>query len=412
MTTDQSPARPILQTIPLVILAGCLIALINFGPRSIMGFFLTPMSNEFGWDREVFALAIAIQNLLWGIGQPFAGILADRFGTARVLTGGAAVYAVGLALMASSSDPSSLQMTAGVLIGLGVAGSAFLLVMASFARLLPDNLRTIGFGLATAAGSLGQFLFAPLGQGFIAAYGWQTTLLILAAVVLVIPVLSFVLRGKPDPVPVVADKKDQTVREAITEAFRHNSYRLLVSGFFVCGFQVAFITVHLPPYLGDIGVPVIYGGYAIGLIGLFNIFGSITSGVLSGHMPRRIILAGLYLLRSLVILIFLLVPVSVTSVLVFSAVIGFLWLSTVPPTQQIVIGMFGTRYVATLFGFVFFSHQVGSFLGVWLGGRLYDIYGSYDGVWWISVILGVFAAIVHLPINEGSVNRQPAPATV
>ncbi len=411
MTTDRSLVRPFLQTIPLVILAGCVISMINFGPRSIMGFFLTPMSNEFGWDREVFALAIAIQNLLWGIGQPFVGMLADRFGTARVLSGGAVVYAIGLALMASSSDPLSLQMTAGVLIGLGVSGSAFLLVLAAFARLLPENLRTIGYGLGTAAGSLGQFVFAPLGQGFISAYGWQATLLIMAAVVMIVPVLSFVMRGRPKAVPVAADTSDQTVREAVSEALGHNSYRLLLAGFFVCGFQVAFITVHLPPYLSDIGVPVIYGGYAIGLIGLFNIFGSITSGVLSGLMQRRIILSSLYLLRSLVILIFLLYPVSVTSVLVFSAVIGFLWLSTVPPTQQIVTIMFGTRYVATLFGIVFFSHQVGSFLGVWLGGRLYDVYGSYDGVWWISVILGIFAAIVHMPIRERPIAREPVPAT-
>ncbi len=414
MTQDQQRdlVRPFLQTIPLIILAGSLIALINFGPRSIMGFFLTPMSNEFGWNREVFALAIAIQNLVWGVGQPVAGMLADRFGVARVLVGGAVIYAVGLALMATSSDPLSLQMTAGVLIGIGVAGSAFLLVLAAFARLLPENMRTIGYGIATAAGSLGQFLFAPLGQSFIAAYGWQTTLFILAVIVMTIPALSFVLRGKPAAQPVTAGQRDQSIFQALREAFGHHSYRLLVAGFFVCGFQVAFITVHLPPYLSDIGVPVIYGGYAIGLIGLFNIFGSITSGILSGRMSRRIILAGLYLLRSLVILIFLLVPVSIASVLVFSAVIGFLWLSTVPPTQQLVAIMFGTRYVATLFGFVFFSHQVGSFLGVWLGGRLYDTYGSYDGVWWISVALGVFAALVHLPIAERPVDRaQPAAGT-
>ncbi len=231
MTTDRSLVRPFLQTIPLVILAGCVISMINFGPRSIMGFFLTPMSNEFGWDREVFALAIAIQNLLWGIGQPFVGMLADRFGTARVLSGGAVVYAIGLALMASSSDPLSLQMTAGVLIGLGVSGSAFLLVLAAFARLLPENLRTIGYGLGTAAGSLGQFVFAPLGQGFISAYGWQATLLIMAAVVMIVPVLSFVMRGRPKAVPVAADTSDQTVREAVSEALGHNSYRLLLAGF-------------------------------------------------------------------------------------------------------------------------------------------------------------------------------------
>ncbi|MHA1549322.1 MAG: MFS transporter [Alphaproteobacteria bacterium] len=409
MTEQQKTiARPFLQSMPLVILAGSLIAMINFGPRSAMGLFLTPISNEFGWDREIFALAIAFQSLAWGAGQPIAGMLADRFGVARVLIGGAAIYAVGLALMATTSDPVELQFTAGLLIGLGVAGSAFLVVLAAFARLLPENMRTIGYGVATAAGSLGQFLFAPLGQSFIAAYGWQTTLLILAVFVMTIPLFAFVLRGKPDAAPVAAGQDDQSMWQALREAFGHTSYRLLVSGFFVCGFQVAFITVHLPPYLGDIGVPAIYGGYAIGLIGLFNIFGSITSGVLTGLMSRRIILAGLYLARSLIILVFLLVPVSVVSVLVFSAAIGFLWLSTVPPTQQLVVIMFGTRYVATLFGFVFFSHQVGSFLGIWLGGRLYDTFGSYDGVWWISIALGVFAALAHIPIVERAIDRPAA----
>ena len=398
-------SRRVLHAVPLVILAGCLIAMINFGPRSIMGFFLTPMSNDFGWNREVFAFAIALQNLAWGIGQPFVGIIADRFGTARVLSIGAVIYAAGLALMATSTDPLSLQMTAGVLIGLGVAGSAFLLVLAAFARLLPENMRTLGYGLGTAAGSLGQFVFAPLGQGFISAYGWQTTLLILAAIVMAIPLLATVLRGRPEADPTVGGGRDQSVPEALREAFTHNSYRLLVAGFFVCGFQVMFITVHLPPYLSDIGVPVIYGGYAIGLIGLFNIFGSITSGYLTGFMQRRYLLAGLYIVRSLAIVVFLLVPVSIPSVLIFAAVMGFLWLSTVPPTQQLVVVMFGTRYVATLFGFVFFSHQVGSFLGVWLGGRLYDIYGSYDAVWWIAVVLGLFAAAVHMPIVERRVDR-------
>jgi MFS family permease len=406
MTIVKPPlARPILQSIPVIIVAGCIVAAVNSGPRSTMGFFLTPISSEHGWGREAFALAIAIQNLVWGIGQPFAGMIADKYGTARVLTGGALFYALGLVLMANTSDPLSLQFTAGLVIGIGVAGSAFLMVLAAFARLLPENLRTIGFGLGTAAGSIGQFIFAPLGQGFIAAYGWQTTLLMMAAIVLVIPPLAFFIRGKPAPVPVRPGEKDQSLMAAMREAFSHRSYRLLVAGFFVCGFQIAFITVHLPPYLADIGMPAMIGGYAIGLIGLFNIFGSITSGVLTGHLPKRFILAVLYLTRSAAIAVFILLPPSVPSVLIFSAVMGFLWLSTVPPTQQLVVVMFGTRYMATLFGFVFFSHQLGSFFGVWLGGLLYDIYGSYDPVWWLAVGLGVFAAVVHLPIAEHQVKR-------
>ncbi len=406
MTTDRSaPAHGLLQSIPFVIAAGCIISAVGFGPRSTMGFFLTPITNEYGWGREVFALAIAIQNLIWGIGQPFVGMLADRYGTARVLSGGALVYALGLALMAHSGTPVALQLTAGVLVGVGIAGSAFLLVMAAFARLLPASMRTIGFGLGTAAGSVGQFIFAPLGQGFITAYGWQTSLILMAGIVMVVPVLAFVMRGRPEAVPVSHGQADQTIMAALREAFSHGSYRLLVAGFFVCGFQIAFITVHLPPYLIDVGIPAMYGAYAVGLIGLANIVGSITSGVLCGRMERRHILIGLYLTRSALIAIFILLPPSIPSTLIFSALIGFLWLSTVPPTQQIVAVMFGTRYMATLFGFVFFSHQVGSFLGVWLGGYLYDTTGSYTIVWWLCVALGVASALVHMPIDERAVER-------
>lgn len=404
MTTAMA-ARPFLRSVPIIILAGCAIAAINFGPRSTMGFFLTPMSGEHGWGREIFALAIAIQNLVWGAAQPFSGMVADRYGTARVLTAGAVVYALGLFLMARTTDPLALQFTAGVLLGLGISGSAFVLVLAAFARLLPEEMRTFAYGLGTAAGSLGQFIFAPLGQAFISSYGWQMALIIMAAIVLAVPLLSTVLKGKPTAAPTMMGRKDQSIREALSEAFGHRSYQLLVAGFFVCGFQVAFITVHLPPYLADIGIPPLYGGYALALIGFFNILGSISAGVLSGRMPKRWILSGLYFLRAVVIAVFVLLPPSVPSVLVFSAVMGFLWLSTVPPTQALVAVMFGTRYMATLFGFVFFSHQVGSFFGVWLGGKLFDATGSYDGVWWLSVLLGLFAAVVHLPIIERPVPR-------
>lgn len=404
MTTSAIP-KPFLQSIPVVIVAGCLIAVLNGGPRSTMGFFLTPMSSEHGWGREIFALAIAIQNLAWGIGQPFAGMLSDRLGTARVLIGGSLLYALGLVLMANTSDPVTLQLTAGILIGLGIAGSAFMLVMAAFGRLLPEHMRPLAYGLGVSGSSIGQFIFAPLGQAFIQEYGWQSALVIMAAFVLAIPALSYVLRGKPAAMAVAPGRSDQSIPEALREAFTHRSYRLLVLGFFVCGFQVAFIMIHLPPYLADAGIPPAYGGYALALIGLFNIVGSIGTGVLSGHMPRRWILAAIYSGRSLVILGFILVPISVASVLVFSVLMGVLWLSTVPPTQQLVAIMFGTRYMATLFGFAFLSHQVGSFLGVWLGGFLYDRTGSYDIVWWLSVALGIFAAIVHLPIVEKQVPR-------
>jgi MFS family permease len=405
MTSIDSVAKPLARSIPLILITGSLVSILSFGPRSTMGFFLTPMTTEFGWSRETFALAIALQNLVWGIAQPFVGILADKYGTARVLAGGALFYALGLALMALTSDAVVLQFTAGVLVGLGIAGSAFLLVTSAFARLLPASLRTTGFGIGTAAGSLGQFIFAPLGQGLIHGYGWQAALFVMAALMLATPFLAFALRGKPAAQAVRAGEKDQSVIEALREAFGHRSYRLLVAGFFVCGFQIAFITVHLPPYLSDIGIPAVYGGYAVALIGLFNIIGAFSSGVLSGRLPRRIMLVWLYLTRAVVITVFMLVPPSVPSVLIFSAVMGLLWLSTVPPTQQLVVVMFGTRYLATLFGFVFLSHQIGSFFGVWLGGFLYDHTGSYDIVWWMSVVLSIFAAIVHMPIKETGVAR-------
>jgi predicted MFS family arabinose efflux permease len=411
--TDTAPAaRPPLQSsIPVILAAGCVIAILSFGPRSTMGFFLTPMTRDFGWSRETFALAIALQNLVWGAAQPFVGILADKFGTARVISGGAILYGLGLALMARTTDPVVFQFTAGVLIGLGIAGSAFLLVTSAFARLLPASMRTIGFGIGTAAGSVGQFIFAPLGQGFISAYGWQTALTIMATFMVATPFLAYFIRGKPVAQPTRAGEKDQSVPEALREAFSHGSYRLLVAGFFVCGFQIAFITVHLPPYLADSGIPPTYGSYAIALIGLFNIAGSLSSGVLSGRMPKRWLLSAIYFARALLIAVFVILPPSVPSVLIFSALIGVLWLSTVPPTQQLVVVMFGTRYLATLFGFVFFSHQVGSFFGVWLGGILYDRTGSYDVVWWLSVALGIFAGIVHLPIKEVGVAR-PVPAVL
>ena len=406
MTTLSMPgAVAFRRSVPMIVAAGCLIGAVSFGPRSTMGFFLTPMTSENGWSRETFALAIAIQNLVWGAGQPIAGMIADKFGTARVLSGGALIYALGLALMSQTADAVALQLTAGVLIGLGIAGSAFVLVLAAFARLLPERMRSLAFGMGTAAGSVGQFIFAPLGQGFIQHYGWHTALLVMAAIMLVVPFLSSALGGKPNAAPVGRSEADQSIPEALREAFRHRSYQLLVAGFFVCGFQLAFVTVHLPAYLADLGVPAVYGGYALALIGGFNIIGSLTSGVLSGRMPRRILLAMVYFLRSLIVVFFVLTPASPASVLIFSASMGFLWLSTVPPTQQLVAIMFGTRYMATLFGFVFLSHQLGSFLGVWLGGRLYDATGSYDVVWWLSAALGIFAAIVHLPIRETGVAR-------
>lgn len=403
MTTAPSRAAPAVPP-AVIVVCGCLVAILTFGPRSTMGFFLTPMTTANGWSREVFALAIALQNLMWGLGQPFAGMIADRFGTWRVLTAGALLYALGLVTMAYTTDPVGLQFTAGVLLGLGIAGSAFFMVLAAFARLLPASFRGTAYGLGTAAGSMGQLLFAPIGLGVIDRYGYQNALLVLACLMAVVPLLAIPLKGKPAAGGGVGGR-DQTIREALAEAFGHRSYWLLISGFFVCGFHVAFVTTHLPPYIVDKGLDASWGAWALGLIGLFNIAGALIAGQLSNRMPKRYILSTIYFGRAVAYGLFWLLPTSPTTVLLFSAAAGFLWLSTVPPTQGLVGVMFGTRYIAMLSGIVFFSHQIGAFLGVWLGGRLYDATHSYDGVWILGVLLGIFAGIVHLPIRETAVPR-------
>jgi MFS family permease len=392
----------------VILVCGCLIAILTFGPRSTMGFFLTPMTTANGWSREAFALAIAVQNLMWGIGQPLAGVIADRFGTWRVLSAGAVLYAAGLALMAFTTDEATLSLTAGVILGLGVAGSAFFLVLSAFARLLPEAMRSTAFGVATAAGSAGQLLFAPIGLGVIDALGYEVALLAMAASMIVVPLLAIPLAGRPAPQP-DAGGHDQTAREALAEAFAHRSYLLLVAGFFVCGFHVAFITVHLPPYVVDRGLDAAWGAFALALIGGFNIAGSLAAGVMSSRMPKRFILSAIYFGRALAYGLFWILPVTPVTVVLFAAAAGFLWLSTVPPTQGLVATMFGTRWLAMLSGIAFFSHQVGAFLGVWLGGRLFDATGSYDGVWAVGVLLGVFAGIVNLPIAERPVARLVTP---
>ena len=402
MSVTASPSRNIQVALPLVIAAGCLIALLSFGPRSIMGLFLGPMTEARGWSRELFALAIAIQNIMWGIGQPFAGAIADRYGSGRVLAGGGLIYAAGLALMAWAPSAAWLHLSAGVMIGLGMAAASFSIVLAAFGRRVPAERRSVVFGIGTAAGSMGQFVFAPLGQGLIANYGWSQALMVLAAVTLAIPFLAIALAGRPTASDIAVRK--QSLGEALVEAFGHRSFNLLVAGFFVCGFQLAFVTTHLPPYLVDIGLDIRLAAWALALIGLCNVFGSLASGWIGHAYSKPIVLALIYLARSAAIVFLLLTPPSATSVLIFAAVMGFLWLSTVPLTMALVAIMFGPRYLATLSGVVFFSHQVGSFLGVWLGGRLYDETGSYDMVWWLGAALGVFAAIVHWPIREAPAN--------
>ncbi|MCB1387046.1 MAG: MFS transporter [Nitratireductor sp.] len=391
-----------------IVLCGCLIAMLTFGPRSAMGFYQLPVIEMRGWDRTTFGLAIAIQNLFWGAGQPVFGAISDKFGTWRVLALGAVIYAAGLYLMSVADAPWLLHLSAGVMIGLGVAAGSFSIVMAAFARNVSPEHRTTVFGIGTAAGSAGMAFFSPLTVALIASYGWQDSLVYMAALMLLIPLLALPLVGNAGTSQVSAREMEQTVGEALREALGHQSYRLLVAGFFVCGFQVAFITAHFPAYLQDIGIDAYWAGIALLLIGGFNIIGSLGSGVLSKrrHMPHM--LALIYVARSIAVTAFLLLPQTPASVVVFAAVMGILWLSTVPPTNALVAVMFGTRYLGMLGGIVFLSHQVGSFLGVWLGGYLFDLYGTFDPVWWLGVALGLFAAIVHWPIRQAPVERLAA----
>lgn len=392
----------------LVIVSGCLIALLSFGPRSVLGLFLVPMTETQGWSRETFALALAIQNLMWGVGQPIAGAIADRYGTARVLFLGGLVYAAGLVVMSWAPTPLWLHLSAGMMIGLGMAAASFSIVLAAFGRRVPEEKRALVFGIGTAAGSMGQFLFAPLGRSFIANYGWEQALILLGIIMLAIPFLSYALRGRPSQ-SVAADYiQDQTLTQAVRQAFAHRSYVLLVAGFFVCGFHVAFITAHLPAYLDDVGMDPRLGAWSLALIGLFNVIGSLAAGVITGRYSKPIFLALIYLARAILIAWFIVVPTTPLTVLIFSSVIGLLWLSTVPPTSALVAIMFGPRFMATLMGIAFFSHQVGAFLGVWLGGRLYDVSGSYDVVWYLGIALGIFAAIVHWPIREARADTPVA----
>ncbi len=388
--------------IPMVVLvAGCIVAIINFGIRSTFGLFTLPISEAYGWPRETYSLAIAIQNLAWGIATPIAGMLADRYGSARVLIAGAVLYALGIVGMNFSSLPVMFHLTAGVIVGIGVALSSFSIVMAALGRIVPAEKRSWAFGLATASGSLGQFIFSPLVGAMIAAYGWQPALLALAASsLLIIPFALPLMVQNTSTSKARTGETQLSMTEAIAKAFGHGSYLLLVAGFFVCGFQLAFVTVHLPPYLAEHGLSKEFAGIAMSLIGLFNVVGSYSAGIIGGRERKRIPLSAIYLLRAIAIATFISLPITQTSTLVFTAVLGFLWLSTIPFTMGLVVVMFGTRYMATLYGFVFLSHQVGSFLGVWLGGKLYDVYGSYDPVWWMGVALGVFACLVNLPIKE------------
>ena len=397
----------------LVILAGCLIAMLTFGPRSAMGFFQLPMLSDTGWDRSTFGLAMALQNLFWGLSQPFFGALADKYGTGRVLILSGLLYAAGLVLMAFADAPIWLHLGGGVLVGMAIGAGSFSVILSAFARHVTPEQRSMAFGFGTAAGSAGMFLFAPLSQGLISTFGWSDSLVYMSIMMLIVPLLAYPLRGNASSGTQSQAAFQQTIGEALREALGHRSYLLLTTGFFVCGFQVAFITAHFPAYLGDIGIDASYAVIAMALIGFFNIIGSLAAGFIGQRYSKPYFLAYIYVGRSIAVSAFLLLPQTPASVIVFAIVMGLLWLSTVPPTNALVAIMFGTRHLGLLGGLVFLSHQIGSFLGGWMGGYLYDRFGSYDPVWWLGVGLGVMAAIVHWPIREKPVERpvlaaQPA----
>ncbi len=410
--TALEAVRPAPRRLPpeLIIAAGCAIAVLTFGPRSAVGVFQIPILNEHGWSTSTFSYAMALQYLFWGIGQPFAGAMSDRFGSARVLTVGLILYGAGLALMSWASTPLAFMATAGLLMGLGLSGCSFNLVIGALAKLVPESMRGFAFGAGTAAGSFGQFLFAPIAGGMVENLGWHSTTLAFGALMLVvIPLCQFVASAPLDALP-KTKAPQQSFAQALGEAFSHPSYVLLVTGFFTCGFQLGFVTVHFQKYVVEAGIPPQVGYWAFALVGICNIFGSLTAGWLSGRMPKRWILSFIYIARALVTLMFIALPPSIWSAYLFGALSGFLWLSTVPPTSSLIGVMFGTRYFSTLYGFAFFSHQVGGFAALMLAGWLRDATGSYMAMWWCSIGLGVISALVNLPIVEKPVARDPAPA--
>ena len=392
-----------------VLVCGAAIVTLSMGIRHGFGLWLQPITQAQGWTRETFAFAIAVQNLSWGLFGIFAGMIADRFGAFRVIIAGAVLYALGLAGMALAATGMLFTLSAGVLIGAAQAGTTYAVIYGVIGRNISAEKRSWAMGVAAAAGSFGQFLMVPTEGFLISSLGWKEALLVLSAAVLLIVPLAFGLREKTTAgaAPV---KREQTIVQALAEAFKYPSFQLLMAGYFVCGFQVVFIGVHMPSYLKDKSLPPEVASYALALIGLFNVFGTYAAGALGQRMPKKNILAGIYFARALVIAIFISLPLSPLSVYIFSAVMGTLWLSTVPPTNAAVAQIFGIQHLSMLGGFIFFSHQIGSFLGVWLGGYLYDRTGSYDIVWYLSIALGIFAGLVNLPVRETPIVRTPAPA--
>ena len=403
-TPNSAPAQVL--SLKQVLICGALIVTLSMGIRHGFGLWLQPITVERGWTRETFAFALAVQNLAWGLAGPLAGMVADRFGAFRVLVVGTLLYSLGLVLMALSTSGLAFTGSAGILIGMAQAGTTYAVVYGVIGRNVAPERRSWAMGVAAAAGSFGQFMMVPVESGLIGSLGWQMALFALAAAALAMIPLSLGLR---EPASATAPKAgQQRIGDALREAFGYGSFNWLMAGYFICGFQVVFIGVHLPSYLKDQGLGPEVATTALALIGLFNVFGTYGAGALGQRVPRKWILSSIYALRSVAIVLFLWAPLTPLSVYLFASVMGLLWLSTVPPTNAVIAQIFGVQYLSMLGGFVFLSHQVGSFLGVWMGGLLYDATGGYDVVWWIAVALGVFAALANVPVREAPIARPSA----
>ncbi|QPT39808.1 Arabinose efflux permease [Oligella ureolytica] len=397
-----------------ILLCGGLIVTLSIGIRHGFGLWLLPISQAHGWEREVFSFAIAVQNLVWGIVGIFVGMLADRYGAFKVILPGALCYALGLLGMAYTTTPLMFVLTAGVVLGTAQAATTYLIVFGVIGRHISANKRSWAMGVTSATGSFGQFMVLPISNALISQSGWQNALVILALFSLVIIPLAYLLRehiswNTTDSADTSDTERDQSIKDAVKEALGYRSFVLLVLGYFVCGFQVIFIAVHLPGYIKDNGLGPEVGSISLALIGLFNIFGSYLVGWLGQRYQKRHLLVGIYALRGVIIVLFLMIPMSALSVYLFSMAMGFLWLSTVPATNAIIAQIFGIRHLSMLGGIAFFSHQVGSFLGVWMGGAFYDRFGNYDLMWILSILLSVMAALANWPIVERPIKRDKAP---
>ena len=404
-----NPLLDSLRTPAMVLACGCIILCLSFGARAGMGLYLKPMGMEYGWGREVFSISMAVQNLAWGLLGAIAAAIADRYGAARVVAGAGITYMLGLAAMAVVKTPLAMHLTSGILIGLALAGTSFAIVMAVIGRTVSPERRSTAFGIATAAGSFGQFALLPVTQFLISRYDWHTALFAMAGISALIVPLAIALGGRAAP----AASAGQSLGGALHEAVRERGFHLLFWGFFVCGFHIAMLTVHLPAFVTDAGLKPEHGMTALALIGLCNIVGSLAAGYLGGRFSKKYLLSAVYAIRALLICILVAFPLSTVTLYVFACGIGLLWLGTVPLTNGLVGQIFGMRYAGMLAAVVFFGHQLGSFIGVWLAGYLYDTTGSYNGAFLASIGLGLFAAVVNLPVNETPLAERkavPAPA--